>query len=84
MLNIGDFSRKLSETLRHAEQGGAVAIEIRSGELHRALGGYPGIDHRMPVCCEAMYKEQRASDTILSQPPKGKGASVVIRYQLPR
>ena len=36
---------------------GAGHVEINSGELHRAVGGYPGADHRMPMCCDAMYEE---------------------------
>jgi 5-methylcytosine-specific restriction protein A len=38
----------------------------------------------MPMCCQAMYKLKRASDEIVSAPPKGKGASLTIRYLLPR
>jgi hypothetical protein len=38
----------------------------------------------MPVCCDAMYDEQRARKSTLLSPPKGKGASLTIRYGLPR
>lgn len=38
----------------------------------------------MPSCCQAMYHEQRADDEIISRPPKGKGATLTIRYRLPR
>jgi 5-methylcytosine-specific restriction protein A len=49
------------------------------------IGGYPGAGkHRMPVCCEAMRSEKRAGDEIVFEPPKGKGASLTIRYRLPR
>lgn len=39
-----------------------AALEVNSGDVHRSLGGYPGADHRMPLCCEVMYAEQRADD----------------------
>jgi hypothetical protein len=31
-----------------------------------------------------MYDEQKAGDEVISRPPKGKGASLTIRYRLPR
>ena len=59
---------------------------IISGELHSRVGGYPGRDHRMPNCCEVM-KAQSASDVgdvIVEQPPSGQGATLTIKYRLPR
>jgi hypothetical protein len=38
----------------------------------------------MPSCCEAMYAEKRTGDVIIARPPEGMGASLTIRYQLPR
>ncbi len=67
-----------------AELRGDSYIDINSGELHRKVGGYPGPNHRMPVCCNVMYREQRVGDKVLSSPPKGQGASLTIRYKLPR
>jgi 5-methylcytosine-specific restriction protein A len=63
---------------------GLVAIDVNSGNLHRRVGGYPGSDHRMPMCCEAMYSAMNDGDSIVSQPESGKGASVIVRYKLPR
>jgi len=31
-----------------------------------------------------MYHEQKVGDEVISRPPKGKGASLTIRYRLPR
>ena len=57
---------------------------MRAGDLRRIDRGYPGPDHRMPVCCDVMYAEMLdAADAILAAPPKGKGASLVIEYLLP-
>ena len=39
----------------------------------------------MPVCCDVMYAEMLdEADAILAAPTKGKGASLVIEYLLPR
>lgn len=55
-------------------------IDLNSGQIHREVGGYPGNNHRMPVCCEVMYKNMKGTDYVLSAPPKGNGASLNIRY----
>ena len=57
-------------------------IDLTSGDVHRAVGGYPAEDgnHRMPVCCDVMYAAMRGDDKVLSAPPSGKGATVTIRY----
>ena len=78
------FERALSEIIANAERRRLNLIEISSGELHRAVGGYPGPDHRMPVCCNTMRPFMRPGDKILHQPPKGDGATLRIRYSLPR
>jgi len=79
-----EFQRELRSQFRLAERSGERTIEVNSGDLHRGLGGYPGLNHQMPSCCEAMYNEARMSDEIIMRPPKGKGASLTIRYYLPR
>jgi 5-methylcytosine-specific restriction protein A len=80
----GQFRKEIRAQLRDAELGGIASIEINSGQLHRKLGGYPGENHQMRPCCEAMYDEKEAGDAVLSAPKKGHGASVTIRYGLPR
>lgn len=78
------FRLALRETLRVSEDLGLVAIELNSGNFHRRIGGYPGADHRMPVCCDVMRAEMTAMDSIVAEPESGKGASLVIRYVFPR
>ena len=84
MPNTATFRNALWDEFRRAEAKGEPYIDICSGDLHRQVGGYPGPNHRMPQCCDAMYGEQRASDDVLAAPRKRKGASLIIRYQLPR
>jgi hypothetical protein len=85
-MTTDDFRTELSAQLQQAAATGAVSVDINAGELHRAVGGYPGGDtHRMPMCCIAMYDARKVGeDEIISRPPKGKGASLTIRYRLPR
>lgn len=78
-----DFRKELRSIFRRNE--GESYIDVNSGKLHRAIGGYSGKgNHRMPVCCDVMYDEMSARDKVLQSPPKGKGASLTIRYRLPR
>ena len=79
-----DFESAIQSHFRRATNQGRSYIEVLSGDLHREIGGYPSPDHRMPVCCEVMYRLMGPSDVLLYAPPKGKGASLRIRYQLPR
>lgn len=79
-----DFQDALNQILKSAQARGLPYIDVRSGDLHRQVGGYPGSHHRMPVCCSVMRRNIQAEDTILEQPPSGLGASLKIRYKLPR
>lgn len=80
-----DFEATLAEAFTQAERAGQPHIDIQAGELHRDVGGYPGSNHRMPTCCGAMREAmQDGRDEILKEPEGGKGASLRIRYQLPR
>jgi hypothetical protein len=79
-----DFHKELLAQIGRAQKQGAPHVEINSGELHRKVGGYPGAGHRMPLCCAAMYFEQQPGDEIVNRPKLGNGASLTIRYQLPR
>ncbi|PKL62234.1 MAG: hypothetical protein CVV31_07175 [Methanomicrobiales archaeon HGW-Methanomicrobiales-2] len=83
-LTANNFRQELADLFSNAQGAGRTSIEVNSGELHRSLGGYPGPNHRMPVCCDVMYQEMRDGDRILNAPEKGKGASLTIRYKLPR
>lgn len=83
MNDIEDFRAEIDAQIGRARTQGRPHIEINSGELHRVIGGYPGGGHhRMPLCCEAMRSAMKAGDEIVFEPPKGKGASLTIRYKL--
>jgi len=84
MPNYFDFESALRCLFKEAEEAGKSYIDINAGDLHRKVGGYPGRNHRMPSCNEVMKKNMRPGDQILAQPPQGKGASLTIRYKLPR
>jgi hypothetical protein len=79
-----DFQMELNRVFHAAKEKGESHIDVKSGDLHRQVGGYPDPNHRMPVCCDVMRRNMKAGDTILHEPPKGKGATLKIRYQIPR
>ena len=83
--NANDFRRRLRAELATAEERGEAHRIITARELHNLVGGYRGTtNHRMPVCCRAMRAEKRSGDEVLYKPPCGDGASLEIRYRLPR
>jgi hypothetical protein len=86
MPTADDFRNELYRLMLEAMKAGQAFAEINAGELHRRVGDYPGRDHRMPVCCEVMRGALAldAGDVILEQPPSGQGASLTVRYVLPR
>jgi 5-methylcytosine-specific restriction protein A len=79
-----EFHAALQNAFWGAAEKGVPYVDVQAGWLHRQVGGYPGRDHRMPVCCAAMRAEMQPGDKILAGPKKGNGASLVIRYMLPR
>ena len=84
-MTADDFRAALAKLFGDAVAAGRSTVVVRSGDLHRIVGGYPGIDHRMPVCCNVMYAEMvDGVDEILSAPPKRQGASLAIEFLLPR
>ena len=78
------FSSALSSLLDEASRLGLSYVGITAGALHRRVGGYPGTEHQMPVCCAAMRGVMGSSDRIIEQPPSGNGASLLIQFALPR
>lgn len=84
MPSVEEFRLELKSQFRHAELKNLSHVDISAGELHRRLGGYPGPNHQMPSCCQAMEQERRAPDEIVAGPPSGKGATLIVRYRLPR
>lgn len=79
-----DFRSALRGRFDRATEEGKTSVEVRSGHLHEEVGGYPGSNHRMRNCCRVMRSEMTEGDVEVDAPPKGDGASVVIRYKLPR
>ncbi len=80
--NAEHFREELESILTQARSLGLAIVGIRAGDLHRRVGGYPGPDHRMPVCCQVMRAAMKARDEILEAPPKGDGASLLVLYRL--
>ena len=77
-----DFQRCLDIILKIARNNNLSSIVVESGELHRLVGGYPGQDHRMPVCCGVMRKTMQESNEELPNSLKKDGATLQIRYNL--
>jgi hypothetical protein len=84
MPTSGDFQTALDSIFSFAKEKRIIALVINSGNLHRLVGGYPGTDHRMPICCSVMLKNMKKGDEILDGPPSVAGASLIIKYQFPR
>ncbi len=78
------FQAELDRRFKQALLDGKSHIDIQSGSIHREVGGYPGSDNRMPVCCGIIYKNMSPADVCLSRPPSGLGATLEVRYVLPR
>ena len=80
-----DFRVELRRQLAHAQGRGLRHVDINAGRLHRDVGGYPGPDNRMPNCCQVMRGEMRTGDMfVVGTQLKSDGASLTIRYLLPR
>jgi 5-methylcytosine-specific restriction protein A len=78
------FRKALHEIFDSEGKAGAATVVVNSGNLHRLVGGYPGPNHRMPICCDVMRQEMRDGDRVIAEPPRGNGASLTIEYLLPR
>ncbi len=81
---VADFRHAIEHDIATAAAAGWYVIRMRAGEIHRALGGYPGPHHRLPACCSAMRSLMRPRDRVIESPPSGNGASLVVEYRLPR
>ncbi len=79
-----DFETELQRRYTAAVAAGQSSIRIVSGELHTSVGGYPGQNHRMPLCCQVMKDAMREGDVVLQSPPSGHGATLIVQYRLPR
>lgn len=80
-----EFREQLFEVFRAAQAKREQWVVVAAKDLHHVVGDYPDpTRHRMPVCCEVMRSAMKRGDTILREPPKGKGATLTIRYVIPR
>lgn len=81
MPSMEEFRSTIQEIFEIAEKVKLSGIILKSGNLHRLVGGYPGSNHRMPMCCNAMRQMMKPDDEILYEPPSGRGASLEILYR---
>jgi hypothetical protein len=79
-----EFRASLQKRFAEAEQTGKSYCGVKAGDLHREVGGYPDQDHPLRTCCEVMRQTMRDTDKVLQETPSGRGASLLIRYMLPR
>lgn len=77
-----DFQKEINRLKKEAKDKGMRYVDVVSGQVHRNIGGYPSRNHRMPSCCQVMYSMKNNEDEIIYAPPKGKGATLQIRYYL--
>ena len=54
------------------------SIVIQAGKLHRIVGGYPGQNHRMPMCCSIMRSRMQEGDERL--PDSLKKTELLCKY----
>ena len=81
--NSDDFRKRLNAILNDAKRSGLSYVDVLAKELHEMVGCYPNKgNHRMHTCCGVMKNRMRRGDKILSSPPKGRGATLCIRYKL--
>lgn len=79
-----DFRAQLRRDLQAAASRNKAFLDVVARQLHQVVGGYPSEHNRMVACCKVMLSEMIADDRVLAAPPSRLGASLVIRYVLPR
>ena len=81
------FRRRIAASIPRGTQGPVVAgCMSRPATFIARSGGYPASDgnHRMPLCVRVMRESMSDGDSVLCEPPSGTGATLTIRYLLPR
>lgn len=78
------FAQDMNTRFKVASDARLPFIDLTSGDVHRSVGRYPGSKHRMPLCCSVMHQLMRPGDEVVAAPPKGQGATLRMRYRLPR
>lgn len=79
-----DFRAELRSLFERAQDQGYDHIQIEARQLHVAVGGYPARSHRMQECCRVLREAMNEGDRVVREPPSGQGATLTIRYRLPR
>ena len=81
-----DFAAALQRRFQEAHKVGRRWLYVTASDRHREAGGYPASDgnHRMPLCDRVMRESMSDGDSVLCEPPSGTGATLTIRYLLPR
>jgi 5-methylcytosine-specific restriction protein A len=68
----------LDDILQRTEVEGNSSVAVIAGDLHRRVGSYPQQNRRIPISCEVMRHNMDVGNTVLHEPPKGKGATLEI------
>lgn len=76
------FKESLEDMLITAKEQGFEYLEVRAGNLHRKVGGYPSGHQCMRMCCDVMFQKMSDKDEVVYTPPVGKGATVKVKYYL--
>lgn len=77
-VSTADIRAYIEERKRDARERGLGTLELRSGDIHRALG----LVSRVPMVCNAMRQCMRDGDSILYETPSGMSSTLLIRYGL--
>ncbi len=85
-----DFMKALEVLKQEKREAGEEFIELKAGDFHKMVWDYKGRNHRMKLCCLAMYDSMEANDEIVQMPghrrwneeTKGYGTRLIIRYYL--
>lgn len=79
-----------TQTFREAlervfEESEPPFVDVTSGNLYHRVGGGVGREYTMASCCNAMLEARQPGDEIRpGGPPSQHGATLTIRYVLPR
>lgn len=79
-LTAADFYHALYRRFDAAAAAGEPDLVVSAGDLHKSLKAA----NRLSLCCNCMYDTQNIGDSIVNVPSGGVGATLSIRYVLPR
>jgi hypothetical protein len=82
MVSIDHFRQELQAQMGRASKSGASDVLINAPSLYQSVGGYPGSNHAMPLCCDAMEQAMKPGDLLLVE--RSSQAGMTVRYFLPR